>query len=192
MTADKLAQAQSEDKERLQKLIGKHVCLDYHIQKGASWAPKSLFDDACDLMRARHLVVAWSTFPESMALMSTRVQTLYHSGPFTPFGGQGADWCTDSSRLIWNGTRLHEYELGKDFKLFFEGDPKKALLTYPSYKIRHRPLVPCSMVKMPADEVYYLNEDFVNRTMDGIARSFKNDADKASMKRTHLLVEVDL
>eukprot|EP00929_Paragymnodinium_shiwhaense_P037778 TRINITY_DN20065_c0_g2_i4.p1 TRINITY_DN20065_c0_g2~~TRINITY_DN20065_c0_g2_i4.p1 ORF type:complete len:323 (+),score=79.83 TRINITY_DN20065_c0_g2_i4:937-1905(+) len=169
----------------------RHPCIDYHVKTGATWAARTLFQDACDILRARHLVVAWSTFPESMALMSTRLVNFYHSGGYTPFGGQGIDFCTDKDKHVWEGAKLFEYDFGQDWKQAVQVHGlQRAMLDYPAFKVRHGPTKQCSWLKVAARQPLYLTQEGVQRKMDAYITTLKNMADKSLMSLTQRELEV--
>jgi len=61
----------------------------------------TLLNDACALLRARNLVLSFSTFPEAMALLSTRVKRIFSRERFqehSVMDGNG-----------WEGVTVHQY-----------------------------------------------------------------------------------
>eukprot|EP00929_Paragymnodinium_shiwhaense_P078417 TRINITY_DN40632_c1_g1_i1.p1 TRINITY_DN40632_c1_g1~~TRINITY_DN40632_c1_g1_i1.p1 ORF type:complete len:541 (-),score=58.95 TRINITY_DN40632_c1_g1_i1:19-1572(-) len=90
-----------------------HPCLHYFrgkqnvlIQQG------TLMEDMCALLRAPNMLSSFSTFPESLALMSTRLQNYYHSGSIEPLHTRGeytVDYCTDDNDELWPGTKWFQY-----------------------------------------------------------------------------------
>merc|ERR1712079_16539 len=61
----------------------------------------SLMEAACRLASARNLVLSYSTFPESMAMVSNRVRRVYSREHFQ---GHSILDCK-----MWPGTTLHKY-----------------------------------------------------------------------------------
>jgi len=118
---------------------GKHPCLN-HFGTYSAVQNGSLLADTCALMRAKHLLVSWSTFPESLALLSEHLETYYHAGPYEPFHDQSVDYCTDTSGHLWPGTQLVQYNRsGYDdamSKTKTMEEQKKLIVAFPSEELR--------------------------------------------------------
>lgn len=107
-----------------------------------------LASDFCTLMKAKSLVVGWSTLPEMVALISTRVQHVYHGGDdWEPhWMKKGIDWCTHADGRIWHkGPTLRQFDFpGYDVWKAFTHDVA-GQLSYPAHKIKNKDNVKCAI-----------------------------------------------
>lgn len=71
-----------------------------HVQSG------SVIEDACALLRARHLAVSYSSFGHNLAVLSNRVRKIYSRGAFDPH------WLLDCE--AWPGTSVVRYDVPID------------------------------------------------------------------------------
>jgi len=98
---------------------------------------KTLLEDSCALLRARNLFLSYSTFPESMAVLSLQVQRIFSRTQFQQYSAM--------DDLGWPGTSIeqyhvpiHEGHLGP-YSNTMQG-VRHWMLTYPASKItKYRP-----------------------------------------------------
>eukprot|EP00931_Biecheleriopsis_adriatica_P120195 TRINITY_DN9531_c0_g1_i1.p1 TRINITY_DN9531_c0_g1~~TRINITY_DN9531_c0_g1_i1.p1 ORF type:complete len:297 (+),score=55.35 TRINITY_DN9531_c0_g1_i1:275-1165(+) len=94
-------------------------CMAHHLQQQyASLQSKSVLEDACTLLQAQNLVVSYSTFSESMALLSTNLKKYYRIGADSiPFVHKGKpfNYCANKvaqgKGYLWQGAEFIEYSL---------------------------------------------------------------------------------
>jgi len=92
-----------------------HPCVHYFKKKPEATVQQgSLLEDVCSILRAPNLLSSFSTFPETLALLSTRLQNYYHQGSVEPLHTRGeytVNYCTDESDAIWPGTKWFQYKV---------------------------------------------------------------------------------
>jgi len=80
--------------------------ISFRVQSG------TLLEDSCALLQAHNLVLSFSTFPEAMAVLSTRVKRIYSRVFFqehSVMDGMG-----------WEGTTVHQYDVPLDEHNYFD------------------------------------------------------------------------
>jgi len=98
---------------------------------------KTLLEDACALLKAQNLFLSYSTFPESMAVLSSQVRRIFSRTRYQQYSAM--------DQRGWPGTSveqyhvpIHEGHLGP-YSNTMQG-VRRWMLTYPASKItKHRP-----------------------------------------------------
>ena len=120
---------------------GSHPCLEVaktFVAEGRNVSVQSgsLAEDFCSLVRAEALLLSFSTFSESAALLSKHVKNVYKGGDrFEPWwpGPQRVRWCIQSTgsgeSYLWQGTQLNQYNV-TDYQQKVGGWPWNAEANY--------------------------------------------------------------
>jgi len=93
----------------------------------------TLLKDSCALLQAKHMVLSFSTLPESLVLMSSRIKTIYSREAFQYYSMMDCEG--------WQGVQVYQYETDVQmnrfapFKNSYRG-AKEWMLNYPINRIR--------------------------------------------------------
>jgi len=147
----------------------------------------SLVEDVCMMLRAKHLLVSLSTFAEGLAILSDRLQTYYHAGEYEPFHSpKSVSFCTDRAGNLWPGTKLVQYERGRDYEkgvlqgLPFNETMKKVLL-YPAEKFNRTGTADCDHVRQLIEPIKLPKEAVQKK--DAVEVAAKKGADGVAAKK---------